>query len=175
MAFWYDLKLVTQLRRELIWKYFKGAAVPEGVAHRRKYSAIPGTGIVFQTIVSGKSGTSSYVPSLSMSCSPALWETSCNTFGKLISQNWLYKQLRFNFGRFGHLPHFGGNVDHSWNYSQLFRTHAGNKRFHRWFRFWITDGILHNLLVWSWCKRRYNFSFHPLSFRDTNSRYQIVI
>lgn len=34
--------------------------------------------------MSGESGTSSYVPSFSISCSPPLWETNCNIFGKLL-------------------------------------------------------------------------------------------
>ncbi|KAJ6639691.1 Transmembrane 7 superfamily member 3, partial [Pseudolycoriella hygida] len=56
------------------------AAVPGGAAHRRSYVTVPGTGIVFQTIVSGEAGTSSYVPRFTTSCSPPLLETSCDAF-----------------------------------------------------------------------------------------------
>lgn len=51
------------------------------IANRRSYVSVPGTGIIFSTIVYGTNGqAAAYVPAYTISCTPPFWETGCNIF-----------------------------------------------------------------------------------------------
>lgn len=52
---------------------------------RRTYVSVPGTGIVFASLVQGSQidDVAAYVPAYSIACSPTFWETNCNIFGNI--------------------------------------------------------------------------------------------
>lgn len=50
------------------------------LANRRSYVTVPGTGIIFSTIVYGTNGRAAYVPAYTISCKPPFWDTGCNIF-----------------------------------------------------------------------------------------------
>lgn len=50
------------------------------LANRRSYVSVPGTGIIFSTIVYGTNGQASYVPAYTISCTPPFWDTGCDIF-----------------------------------------------------------------------------------------------
>lgn len=63
-----------------------GASMPD-TSIRRGYISVPGTGLVFATLVkefpgSDGGGESAYVPGYTISCSPTLWKTNCEMFGE---------------------------------------------------------------------------------------------